>query len=245
MVTLFLIIGFILGSILNVFIYQIPRSRSVLDMQIFCKHCGERVSILDLIPIFYIFSSKGRCKICGEIIYNKYFLVEILSSLVFVLSYIKYGLSLELIFIITLMSLLVTMIFIDLEHHIIPNRINLLIGLLGITYGIFTELTWQSMILGFLLGGTIIIIVSFFGPMGGGDIKLFAALGLWFGPIYIFFTIVFTFLIGAIAGLFILIFKIRDKKDQIAFGPFIGFSAALMALYGDEILIWYFYNFLL
>ena len=245
MVILFLIIGFVIGSILNVFIYQIPRSRSVFDMQILCKHCGERISILDLIPAFYIFSSKGGCKKCGEVIYNKYFLVEILSSLVFVLSYIKYGLSLEGIFIMSLMSLLVTMIFIDLDHHIIPNRINLLIGLLGITYGIYTGLNWQLMLLGFLLGGTIIIIVSFFGPMGGGDIKLFAALGLWFGPIYIFFTIVFTFLIGAIAGFFILIFKIRDKKDHIAFGPFIGISAALMALFGDEIVIWYFYNFFL
>ena len=75
--------------------------------------------------------------------------------------------------------------------------------------------------------------------MGGGDIKLMAALGLVFGLKGVLFISLFSFILGAIISLVLLGLKIKSRKDEIPFGPFISLAALIYIFLGEEIIRWY------
>lgn len=235
----FLILGAIFGSFFNVCIYRIPNGKSIINPPSSCGSCNHRLSFRDMVPVIGYFLNHGRCRYCGEKYSIRYALVELLTSVAFLLVYLKIGLAFEILFILAIVSIIIIMIFIDLDHHIIPDGLNLLIALTGIAYGIYNSSSIKAMVLGFLVGGVIIFVVALIGPMGGGDIKLFAALGIWLGPLYTGFAIVISFILGGVIGILLIALKLRGRKDHIAFGPFIGISALMMILFGNEIINWY------
>ncbi|MGB3368349.1 MAG: prepilin peptidase [Acidaminobacteraceae bacterium] len=236
---IFLILGAIFGSFFNVCIYRIPNGKSIINPPSSCGSCDHILNFRDMVPVIGYFLNRGRCRYCGEKYSIRYALVELLTAVSFLLVYIKMGLAFEILFILAIVSMIIIMIFIDLDHHIIPDGLNLLIGLSGLAYGIYNNTSIKSMILGFLVGGVIIFIVAIIGPMGGGDIKLFAALGIWLGPLYTSFAIVISFILGGIIGVLLIVLKIKGRKDHIAFGPFIGIAGLMMILFGNEIINWY------
>jgi leader peptidase (prepilin peptidase)/N-methyltransferase len=75
--------------------------------------------------------------------------------------------------------------------------------------------------------------------MGGGDVKFFAALGVWFGWKLTVLALFLSFFIGGFAGGLLLLFKLRGRKDFIPFGPFIAAAAYVTMLYGPAIIRWY------
>ncbi|MCK5763343.1 MAG: prepilin peptidase, partial [Clostridiales bacterium] len=77
------------------------------------------------------------------------------------------------------------------------------------------------------------------GAMGGGDIKLMAVLGLWFGAVDIWIVTVMSFVLGAVLSIGLLVLKIKGRKDAIPFGPFIILAALLVLLYRDIIVGFY------
>src|SRR5690606_9941935 len=92
-----------------------------------------------------------------------------------------------------------------------------------------------------LAGGLFLAIVILSkGGMGGGDVTLIAALGFVLGFKHIFLNIFLSFIIGAILSLFLLLTKIKTRKDPIPFGPFIVLSFFITVLWGQSILDWYF-----
>jgi leader peptidase (prepilin peptidase)/N-methyltransferase len=90
--------------------------------------------------------------------------------------------------------------------------------------------------IGLLLFAGIALVTN---AMGGGDIKLMAVLGLIFGIKGIFFITLFSFVTGAIISLILLTLKIKSRKDEIPFGPFISLAALIYIFYGLEIINWY------
>ena len=74
------------------------------------------------------------------------------------------------------------------------------------------------------------------GALGGGDVKMMAALGLWFGVNGIITTACIGFIVGGVAAVIFLLLKIHGRKDYFAFGPFliIGAVVAWMA----QVLLW-------
>ena len=72
--------------------------------------------------------------------------------------------------------------------------------------------------------------------MGGGDIKLMSLIGFIFGINGILFITVFSFVLGAVTSIFLLVFKIKKRKDNIAFAPFISIAVLIYMLYGIDII---------
>jgi leader peptidase (prepilin peptidase)/N-methyltransferase len=96
-------------------------------------------------------------------------------------------------------------------------------------------------VFGFLFGfGLFLIIALVTNAMGGGDIKLMGVLGLNFGLKGIIFITIFSFVIGAVISLGLLITKKATRKDYIPFGPFIAISAVTYIFWGNEIINLYF-----
>lgn len=74
------------------------------------------------------------------------------------------------------------------------------------------------------------------GALGGGDVKMMAALGLWFGVNGIITTASVGFIIGGIAAVIMLLFKVHGRKDFFAFGPFLIIGAVVAWL--GQVLLW-------
>ncbi|QIB26473.1 prepilin peptidase [Caloranaerobacter azorensis] len=237
------ITGLIIGSFLNVCIYRIPKGESIVYPPSHCTNCNTRLKAIDLIPVFSYLLNKGRCRYCGERISLQYPFVEIFNGLIYLLLFYKFGLSFNLIKYLFLTSLLIVISVIDYKHQIIPNSILL--------FGFFTILIFKLLyyskaellnsILGLLIGGLIfsIIVIVSRGGMGGGDIRLIALLGFFFGWKHLLLLMLLSFVIGAFFSIILLLLKIKSMKDFIPFGPFISIAAIITIFYGDTLISYY------
>lgn len=242
------IFGLVIGSFINVCIYRIPNGKSIIFPGSSCPACGEKIRTIDLIPVLSYILLRAKCRICREPISVRYPLVELLTAILFTALYIQFGLSYNLLIYLliyaAIISILIMIFFIDLEHMIIPDGLNLAIGLLGIALNIvYPDVgyvhTAINMILGILLGGGLFFILACFGAMGGGDIKLMAALGAVFGWKMLIPLMFLSFVMGGLIGIILLVFKIKKMKDMIPFGPYIAIAGIITIFYGSNIIEWY------
>lgn len=238
------IFGLVIGSFINVCIYRIPNGKSIVFPGSSCPSCGERIRAIDLIPVVSYILLRAKCRICREPISVKYPLVELLTAVLFTALYIHFEFTYSFLIYAAIASILIMIFFIDLEHMIIPDGLNLAVGLLGIVLNIIHPDTSYAyiainMILGILLGGGLFFILACFGAMGGGDIKLMAALGVVFGWKVLIPLMFLSFIMGGIIGIILLVFKIKKMKDMIPFGPYITIAGIISIFYGTYIIDWY------
>ena len=130
-------IGCCVGSFLNVVIYRLPRDKSLVSPPSSCPSCGKHIRFYDNIPLVSWLLLRGKCRYCKARISPRYFVIELLTGLVFVGAFALYfhcdlrhgipaflsgGWVLYLISII-LFSSLIASSAIDLEMWIIPLSI--------------------------------------------------------------------------------------------------------------------------
>ena len=130
--------GACLGSFFNVCIYRIPLGLSLSFPGSHCYRCGHPVRWFDNIPLLSYWILRGRCRHCGATFSIRYFVVELLTALLFSLCFYKIGYSLAFLPALILVSLLIIATFTDLDHWIIPDRISL--G--GLAAGLLLAAIW-------------------------------------------------------------------------------------------------------
>lgn len=242
---MFFIFGLIVGSFLNVCIYRIPRKISIIKPSSFCPACGNTIKLWHNIPILSFILLKGKCAYCGSKISFRYPLVEILNGILYVLSYLSFGLTAYLIFILIFISSMIVVSFIDLDFQIIPDQISIPLIFIGFIFSLLSHhytgfvSDFKESLIGIVVGGGSLLIVSIVskGGMGGGDIKLNAAVGAFLGWKSALLTIFIGSLIGSIVGMIILK---KTGNRKIPFGPFLSIGALICLFSGEKILSWYF-----
>ena len=244
--------GLLIGSFLNVCIYRIPREESIAFPSSHCPNCNTKLKWYDNIPVVSYLALIGKCRYCGEEISPQYPIVELLNAIIYLIIFSHFGFSLELFFYAIIFSILIIITVIDLQHMIIPDI--LIVFILGITiiYKLVSYLLYSNLpellnsIGGLVLSASlfIIIIIVSRGGMGGGDVTLIGALGFILGIKNIFLTIFLSFILGAIISIFLLITKIKGKKDPIPFGPFIILGFTITVFWGTKLIDWYVNMFL-
>ncbi len=236
------IIGIIIGSFLNVVIYRLPKNKSIVSPPSSCGSCGHRLGRLDLVPVLSYIFLKGKCRHCGERISIRYPLVELLTGGLFALLFWRFGLSFDFVRFAVLSCILVSAAFIDIDHRIIPDKLNLFGIVTGLVFIFLPDsLTIKNALLGLVVGGGLLLLVAVIsrGAMGGGDIKLFAVIGLFLGLEKTIVALFLTFLLGGIAGIILVATKIKSRKDYIPFGPFIGIGAFIAIMWYNQLIIYY------
>ena len=239
--------GLIIGSFLNVCIYRIPREESIAFPSSHCPNCGTSLKWCDLVPVFSFIVQRGKCRYCGEKISPQYPIIELLNAILYLIIYTKFGLSLEFFFYAIIFSLLIVITLIDLQHMIIPDILIILILVISVIYKILLYILYSkspdllNSIGGLVLSSLlfILIIIVSKGGMGGGDVTLIGALGFILGIKRIFLTIFLSFILGVIISIFLLITKIKGRKDPIPFGPFIILGFFIVIFWGEQLLAWY------
>jgi len=123
----FFLFGTMVGSFLNVCIHRMPRGESIVCPPSRCPHCGYRIPWVLNIPLVTWLHLRGKCRNCGASISVRYFLVELLTGLIFLAVWLTFGprsAALALVYCL-LFSLFIVAAFIDFEHYIIPDEITL------------------------------------------------------------------------------------------------------------------------
>lgn len=236
-----LIIGLCIGSFLNVCIYRIPREESIAFPPSHCTYCGYELKATDLIPVVSYLFLKGRCRNCKKNISIKYPLVEILNGVLYLLMYLKFGLSLNFVFYSLLTSLLIVISFIDLKCKYIYSStiiLGVVLASIYILIGLYTKDTSiANNILGGVIGYLIIyLIVIITNGMGQGDAEIAGICGLFIGIKGILVSLFIAIVLGGLIASIILLFKLKEKKSEIAFGPYIAIGAIMYILIGKELL---------
>ncbi len=238
--------GLLLGSFYNVVIYRFQKGLSIVSPRSYCPHCKTTLQTADLIPVFSFFFLRGRCRYCGAKISFCYTAVELLSAMMLMAALWRFGCSLELVKYFPLFSILLIVSAVDLESKKIPNLFTGMILTWALIWQlIFPDRTWTDSVLGLLVGGGITLIVALVsrGGMGGGDVKLLAVLGFLAGWLDLLLIFILAVLIGAAAGIFLIVFRKKTGKTALPFGPFISLSYLIVVFWGSP--IWDFYFSLL
>lgn len=234
--TLFFIFGTILGSFYNVVGYRLPRGESIAFPPSHCTKCGHRLTALELIPILSFLMQKGKCKKCGDKISWFYTIFEFLTGIMFMLSYLVFGLSLDTLIAITFISMLLIIIISDYQTMIIPDELLIFTGILLIIE-LFIK-NGLSGTLDALLNGLIMFVIMFSikkigdlmfkkESMGGGDIKLMFIYGLVLGWPTSCMSIGLAAFIGLPVSLILLK---KNNSHEIPFGPFLAVAAIILVL---------------
>lgn len=235
--------GLFVGSFLNVCIYRIPRGNFFSSNRSFCPHCRTALRWYELIPVFSYIFLKGRCRTCKEKINIRYPIIESLNMLLWILAYIAFGLSFYTILVIILFSILLVLSMIDIDIKEIPNGIILAILIIGVISFFVNdgpEVIWWHKLLGLVAMSVPFLIIGIItGGIGGGDIKLLFAAGLFMGWKLIILGGLLGVIIGGILAVILMITKKAKKKTEMPLGPSLALGFAIAILYGNNILDWY------
>lgn len=159
--------------------------------------------------------------------------------MLFLLCYLHYGPVAHVIPKMILCSVLVVISFIDLDTQEIPNgAVLLIIGLGVLNILLDSSLKWTESLIGFFAVSIPMLLIAMVskGGMGGGDIKLMAAAGLFLGWKNVLTAFFIACLIAGVLGMILILLKKRERKDKIPFGPFLAIGILISMLYGQEII---------
>lgn len=230
--------GMCMGSFLNCLAYRISHNISIIKGRSRCDNCHHLLAFKDLIPFFSYLQTKGRCRYCGNKLDKRYLISEVLCGLVYLLTVIRYGLSLSTVQYLILNSLLICASFFDIESHIIPDHI-VIIGIINrivfcIASGAFIDCLLSSLKNSLIITIPLIVFVIVVSKMikkeamGGGDIKLIFMASMYLSNINNLFALTLA-CISAILHAYI-----KNKYDmRIIFGPYISFGYIVCVLFGS------------
>ncbi|OLO40526.1 hypothetical protein BTR23_05920 [Alkalihalophilus pseudofirmus] len=237
-----IIIGLLLGSFFNVVAIRLLNKKSIAFPPSHCPHCKHKLSVFDLVPVFSYLFLKGECRYCQTKISPLYPFGELLTATSIFVVYKFVGLQLELIPALLLTILLVISVLTDIRKQLILDIVTFpMLGVLIITrLFIGTEPFWYYL-LGGVVGFALLLLIAIVsrGGMGGGDVKLYAAIGVALGPWLTVMSLVLASFVGTVIGIFLLGLGIVKRKQPIAFGPFIFIGTLVAYLFGQDIWNWY------
>jgi len=216
------IFGLIIGSFLNVYIYRFHTGKS-LSGSSHCLSCGTPLKAYELVPLFSYLFLRGRCRTCQAIIPSRYFLVELLTALLFVGVFLNLSGLFTVTWFLVVMAVLVVTVVYDLYHMIIPDEMIVVLLVLAFGYefyNLFTDGTVMNFIynLGSAFLGSLFLFtlwkVSDGRWIGFGDVKLIFPLGLLVGYKGVFSMLVLSFWVGAVVGLLLLLLQSLKKRGK-------------------------------
>jgi leader peptidase (prepilin peptidase)/N-methyltransferase len=241
------VLGAVVGSFLNVCVCRLPHDQSVVSPPSRCPKCQSRIAWYDNVPILSYLILRGKCRRCGEPISGQYPLVELITAFLSLALFVTFGPSFIYLVLFVFCCAMVTLTFIDLEHRIIPDAITLPGIVLGFAVSFFIpHFGWLNSLIGILAGGGSLLLIACLYQvvtkkegMGGGDIKLLAMMGAFFGWKAVLFIIFVASLAGSVIGIAIMAAQKKDSTLAIPFGPFLASAAVVYIFYGNRIIYWY------
>ncbi len=253
MVVAIFIIGLSLGSFVNALVWRLHEKKDWIKARSQCVNCHHELAAIDLIPIISWIILRGRCRYCQKPISIQYPIVELITAVLFLLSYIYWPVALNgwhiAVFIFWLAALtgLIALAVYDLRWMLLPTRliyvlmvfglIMAIINIVGSTNRLGVSLGYLE---GALIGGGIFYIIFQISKgkwIGGGDVRLGFLLGLLASTALRSFLLIFiASIIGTIVSIVLMSVSKLKRTSLIPFGPFLIISIVIVQLAGADII---------
>lgn len=232
--------GLAVGSFLNVVVHRLPLGESLNHPGSHCPGCGHAVRPRDNIPVVSWLVLRGRCRDCGTRISARYPLLEGATAVLWVsVVAARWDDAAAIVLGIVLVTLMVAVVPIDLEHRLILNKLTYPAAVLAPIIGLALDPGFvpEQLIAGLAAGGFFLAAALVYPRgMGLGDVKLAGVMGLYLGR-----AVAPAVLIGLLAGVLVgAVIASRvgvgtARKTQVPFGPFLAFGAVVAIFAGDAI----------
>jgi leader peptidase (prepilin peptidase) / N-methyltransferase len=231
--------GLVIGSFLNVVAHRLPHGESLVAPGSRCPSCAVAIAPYDNVPVVSWMALRGRCRACGAPISARYPLVELATGLLYAAVVLTQGDAIDIVLGLLLVTVLVPVTLIDLEHRIIPNRITLPAATAAIVAGLLLDLGFvPEHLIAAAAGGGFFFMAAVAYPrgMGMGDVKLAGVLGLYLGRA-VAAAILIALVAGVVLGAAIMVRKgaHEGRRTAVPFGPFLALGGMIAFFVGESL----------
>lgn len=237
---------------MNAWVWRTRHDKSVAKGRSACPHCNHELAWYDLVPILSYIFLLGRCRYCHKRISMQYPLVESSSAVLFGLLYWvinptnTYG-WVQFVLLLATTVLLVAAYVYDALYMELPEKYMLSAIALGlVSLGLkAAQGGWDSLVPQLVGLGCVVLFYTalwYFSRgkwLGAGDIRIAAVMGLFLEPKQLLVGIFFTYVIGAVYGLYVMQKNKNKKGIKVPFGPFMIIGLYVGLLFGNAIANWY------
>lgn len=257
------LVGLCVGSFLNVVIYRLPKmmerqwQEEIASMKeeelpsaepfnlarpsSRCGQCGQRIRVIDNIPLVSYALLRGKCHACKASISWRYPLVELLAGMAGCACAWHFGATWVAVAAAVFIWVMLALTFIDLDTFLLPDDLTLPLLWLGLLINIQnTFVSLPAAVIGAAAGYLTLWIIYWLFKlatgkegMGYGDFKLLAAIGAWLGWQSLPIVVLLSSFVGALVGVGLMLFKNHKKDAPIPFGPYLA-VAGVIALFFDS-----------
>ncbi len=265
------IIGYLVGGFLSRAAFRIPAEDPVMKPGSYCMHCKEPIAFADRIPVLGWFVVGGKCRHCGERVSWLYPVIELLTPLLFVAVFWRFGWTIAMPVYAAFAAAMVLVTFVDFIDWTIPDEVSIPGMFIGVACGlaamVFPETGLQidrlyenvfDAIGGIIVGGGVLVALDMLAQvalkkkgMGFGDVKLNAMIGAFVGYKGIILSLVCASLIGSVVGVAMVMWKRRgaeegaeDDENYLPFGPYLALGGLIVVFFGAQIVDYYLHTIL-
>jgi len=241
------VLGTIIGSFLNCVIWRLHKNETIGGRS-YCPQCREKISWYDNIPLVSFFILGGRCRNCRGKISWQYPLVEFITGILFLLVFRININNPDFLIIIgrdwLLIAIFIIIFVYDFRWKLIPMLVVWPMLIIIFIFNLFLGFLWWELLLFSLLFTSFFLVQYLLTKkkgIGEGDIWLGALIGLAFPDLNkLLMVILLAYFLGAVIGL-VLIYKAgKERKSQVALGPFLSLAAIIVLIWGPALINWYF-----
>ena len=219
----------------------VPRSQ--------CPSCGHKIGALENIPVVSYLVLRGHCLACRAPISARYPIVELLAAGLAVAAVLRFGATPAGIAASLFLWMLLALTLIDFDTQLLPDNLTLPLlwaGLLANLLGAAPIANLRDAVIGAIAGYLTLWVVYWLFKlirgkegMGYGDFKLLAALGAWLGWQMLPLIVLLSSVVGAAIGISLVVFKGRDHKIPLAFGPYLAIAGGIALFFGRSLIAIY------
>ncbi len=235
------IFGTLIGSFMNVVIIRIPKEESVVFPSSHCVTCNAKLKPWHNIPILSWLFLRGKCSFCGAPISKQYPIVEMLSGIIFLLVFMKLGITIPTFGIALVFVLLLALSVIDFYYKMVPDSLNLLALTLAIvsafSIGMFVEHGVNALLFagGFTLLRFYLSYIIKKEAMGEADIMIAATMGALLG-VKLTLAAIFFSAVLALPAMLLLQKKDDEESLQVPFIPFLAMATFIVFIFDMQVM---------
>jgi leader peptidase (prepilin peptidase) / N-methyltransferase len=238
-----LILGLMIGSFLNCLAWRLHTGEGMMGRS-YCPRCRQQIAWYDNLPLLSYVILWGSCRSCRQPILIQYPLVELATGVLFILSF-HFG-HFETLAVLRncfLASVMVLIFIIDFRWYLILDMVTLPSMAIVLAMNLWLGADLLNLALSGIIGGGFFLLQYLISQgkwIGGGDIRMGVLMGLALGWPGVGMATLLAYLMGAIAGLVLILAGKKKMGSQLPFGVFLSSATVIVLFWGRWIFDWYF-----
>ena len=228
------LLGLLIGSFLNVIIYRVPRGENIAFPASHCTACNHPLKWYHNIPVFSWLFLRGKCAFCGEPISKQYPIIELLTSLIWLMIFLKLGAVWWMPFVAASFTALLALTMIDLKYYAVPDSVNFFALGMALVSPKLLDLDMSNPVINALLAAGGLWLIGFLTSklarkeaMGSADVIVAGTMAALLGFPNFFIALFLSAILAMVPSLL-------AKDTMVPFVPFLALATFIVYLFDQQ-----------